>query len=202
LALNGGAQQGQGGSSYQGTLGMLAEMRTIPPPWSELHLTAHWDNSANNKWNPDPTATVRWGNQSWQEMLSATIAVIVDRTVDPKTVVERGTPPRTAGAQQNSGKRRCHEPSFSKWACESSVEILRDFSPQKRQTKEALEPPRSVEAHGATYPSNAIVRGGASAIPARRGARTSRNLVTCGGPDVGDSRHVLGPVEGRVLAQF
>lgn len=69
------------------------------PKGTELHLTAHWDNSPNNKWNPDPTATVRWGDQSWQEMLSAPMAVIVDRTVDPKTVVERGAFRAPAGAQ-------------------------------------------------------------------------------------------------------
>ncbi len=69
------------------------------PKGTELHLTAHWDNSVNNKWNPDPTATVRWGDQSWQEMLSAPMAVIVDRTIDPNTVVERGGFPGAAGAQ-------------------------------------------------------------------------------------------------------
>ena len=30
------------------------------PKRTELELTAHWDNSPNNKWNPDPTATVHW----------------------------------------------------------------------------------------------------------------------------------------------
>jgi len=60
------------------------------PKGTTLELTAHWDNSPNNKWNPDPKARVRWGDQSWQEMLSAPMAVIVDRTVDPKTVVETG----------------------------------------------------------------------------------------------------------------
>jgi hypothetical protein len=60
------------------------------PKGTVLELTAHWNNSAANRWNPDPTAAVRWGDQSWQEMLSAPMAVIVDRTVDPKTVVEKG----------------------------------------------------------------------------------------------------------------
>ncbi len=60
------------------------------PKGTELQVTAHWDNSPNNKWNPDPTATVHWGDQSWQEMLSAPMAVIVDRGVDPKSVIERG----------------------------------------------------------------------------------------------------------------
>jgi hypothetical protein len=56
-------------------------------------------HSRANKWNPDPTAAVRWGNQSWQEMLSAPMGVIVDRTVDPKTVIEAGGFPGVAGAQ-------------------------------------------------------------------------------------------------------
>jgi hypothetical protein len=62
-------------------------------------LTGHRDNSPANKWNPDPTATVRWGDQSWQEMLSAPMGIIVDRNVDPKTVVERGGFPRGAEVQ-------------------------------------------------------------------------------------------------------
>jgi hypothetical protein len=69
------------------------------PKGTELHLTAHWDNSPANRWNPDPTATVRWGDQSWQEMMSAPMAVIVDRTVDPKTVIERGGFAEAVGAQ-------------------------------------------------------------------------------------------------------
>ena len=69
------------------------------PRGTTLELTAHWDNSAANKWNPDPTATVRWGDQSWQEMLAAPLAVIVDRSVDPKTVVMRGNPALNRGAE-------------------------------------------------------------------------------------------------------
>jgi hypothetical protein len=69
------------------------------PRGTTLELTAHWDNSLNNKWNPDPSATVHWGDQSWQEMLAAPMAVIVDRTVDPKTVVSLGNFGGGAGAQ-------------------------------------------------------------------------------------------------------
>ena len=69
------------------------------PKGTTLELTAHWDNSINNKWNPDPTATVHWGDQSWQEMLVAQLAVIVDRDVDPKTIVARGAVPGVNGAQ-------------------------------------------------------------------------------------------------------
>jgi hypothetical protein len=49
------------------------------PQGTKVEVTAHWDNSPNNPKNPDPSKTVRWGNQSWDEMLSVPLAVIVDR---------------------------------------------------------------------------------------------------------------------------
>ena len=69
------------------------------PKGTTLELTAHWDNSPNNKWNPDPKDTVHWGDQSWQEMLAAPMAVIIDRNVDPKSVVDMGSFAGGGGAE-------------------------------------------------------------------------------------------------------
>jgi peroxiredoxin len=42
----------------------------IPMPrGSRLHCIAHFDNSAENPNNPDPTRTVIWGDQTWEEMM-------------------------------------------------------------------------------------------------------------------------------------
>ncbi len=46
----------------------LAEPRFMPKG-SILKVIAHFDNSPANKFNPDPTEAVRWGDQSWEEML-------------------------------------------------------------------------------------------------------------------------------------
>ena len=46
----------------------LAEPLVLPKG-SRLLVTAHFDNSSNNRANPDPTATVRWGDQTWEEMM-------------------------------------------------------------------------------------------------------------------------------------
>ena len=46
----------------------LAEPKLMPKG-STLVIRAHYDNSKNNPFNPDPTATVRWGEQTWEEML-------------------------------------------------------------------------------------------------------------------------------------
>ncbi|MBY0523039.1 MAG: redoxin domain-containing protein [Gemmataceae bacterium] len=39
------------------------------PKGSVLRCTAHFDNSAKNPSNPDPTKAVFWGDQTWQEMM-------------------------------------------------------------------------------------------------------------------------------------
>jgi hypothetical protein len=39
------------------------------PKGSKIHVVAHFDNSAGNPNNPDPAATVRWGDQTWEEMM-------------------------------------------------------------------------------------------------------------------------------------
>ena len=40
----------------------------LVPKGSRLAATAWYDNSLANKSNPDPTALVRWGDQTWEEM--------------------------------------------------------------------------------------------------------------------------------------
>jgi hypothetical protein len=46
----------------------LAEPLNLPRG-SRIECIAHFDNSADNPANPDPTKTVRWGDQSWDEMM-------------------------------------------------------------------------------------------------------------------------------------
>ncbi|MFN7926263.1 MAG: thiol-disulfide isomerase [Bryobacteraceae bacterium] len=50
----------------------LAKPVTVPKG-SRLIVTAHYDNSANNKANPDPKQIVRWGDRSEEEMMTSWI---------------------------------------------------------------------------------------------------------------------------------
>jgi hypothetical protein len=50
----------------------------VLPKGSKLRVTAHYDNSTANRFNPDPTATVRWGDQTWEEMMIGYITYTVD----------------------------------------------------------------------------------------------------------------------------
>jgi len=52
------------------------------PRGTRIEVTGAFDNSANNKYNPDAKATVRWGDQSWEEMLAGFIQMTVDPATD------------------------------------------------------------------------------------------------------------------------
>ncbi len=56
---------------------------------------AWYDNSPNNPANPDAKATVRWAEQSWEEMMIGFFDVAVDAKFDRRTFFQ---PPRKAVA--------------------------------------------------------------------------------------------------------
>lgn len=68
----------------------LAEPKTLPKG-TVLECVAHFDNSANNRFNPDPAATVRWGDQSWEEMNIGFMEVVFPVGADPDVVTLAGT---------------------------------------------------------------------------------------------------------------
>ncbi len=61
----------------------------ILPKGTKIIGVNHYDNSPNNKHNPDATKEVRWGDQSWEEMMINFFSVAVDVNVKPGELVER-----------------------------------------------------------------------------------------------------------------
>lgn len=53
------------------------------PKGARLEARAHYDNSAANKFNPDPKVEVRWGEQTWEEMHYTGITFTVDQADAP-----------------------------------------------------------------------------------------------------------------------
>ena len=54
------------------------------PKGTRIECVAHFDNSTNNKYNPDPTKAVRWGDQTWEEMMIGWMSFVYD-TPPPAT---------------------------------------------------------------------------------------------------------------------
>lgn len=80
----------------------------VLPKGTRIECTAHYDNSPNNPYNPDPTKAVKWGEQTWEEMMIGWFSVAIDPNVktaglskferpgtrqDPGTTQEKGTQP-------------------------------------------------------------------------------------------------------------
>jgi hypothetical protein len=53
------------------------------PKGSRLIVIGHYDNSVNNKFNPDPGRTVYQGNMTWEEMFAPFFTITVDKSVNP-----------------------------------------------------------------------------------------------------------------------
>lgn len=68
----------------------LAEPKMLPKG-TVLECLAHFDNSPNNRFNPDPKQTVRWGDQSWEEMNIGFMEVVFPVGADPEVVTLHGT---------------------------------------------------------------------------------------------------------------
>lgn len=63
--------------SYQ-----LAEPKLLPKG-TVMEVIAHFDNSPSNKFNPDPTKDVRWGDQTWEEMMIGFWGAVAERAPAP-----------------------------------------------------------------------------------------------------------------------
>ncbi|HLJ46845.1 MAG TPA: hypothetical protein VKU01_12595 [Bryobacteraceae bacterium] len=64
----------------------------VLPKGTRIECTAHYDNSPNNKFNPDPTKEVRWGDQTFEEMMIGFFDVAFDANLDPRLIRVRQAP--------------------------------------------------------------------------------------------------------------
>jgi hypothetical protein len=75
----------------------LAQPKLLPKG-TVIECIAHYDNSVNNPYNPDPKSDVYWGDQTWEEMLAGFVDLAMPVN---KTIRDVATPKKsevTAGA--------------------------------------------------------------------------------------------------------
>ena len=69
------------------------------PKGTTMKVFAWYDNSVSNKFNPNPNATVYYGDQTWEEMHFPSYGLVLDDpTVDVKRVVKNPLVPQRGGA--------------------------------------------------------------------------------------------------------
>ena len=86
------------------------QLKYQPADWvpvkkgDKLRITAWYDNSPNNRWNPDATQEVLWGDQSWDEMLFAFFDFVIPVDVDPDLVTGGKSPPPAATVAESAAR--------------------------------------------------------------------------------------------------
>ncbi|HLH01002.1 MAG TPA: cytochrome c [Bryobacteraceae bacterium] len=76
----------------------LAKPKVLPKG-TVIDCVAHYDNSPNNRFNPDPTKEVHYGEQTWEEMMFGFFDVSVPMNVTAMDLMM----PKKAPAQASSG---------------------------------------------------------------------------------------------------
>jgi hypothetical protein len=70
-------------------LGYELAKPVLLPKGTRLEMTAHYDNSENNPFNPNPNIEVRYGPQSTDEMVVSFIGFVIDVKADPGKLFPR-----------------------------------------------------------------------------------------------------------------
>jgi hypothetical protein len=73
--------------SFSWQLSYLPEQPIALPAGTRIECTAHFDNSANNPNNPDPKVEVKFGEQSWDEMMIGFFEVAFDPKLTPSDII-------------------------------------------------------------------------------------------------------------------
>ena len=76
----------------------LKEPKALPKG-TVIECIAHYDNSPNNAFNPDPKSDVYWGDQTWEEMLAGFVDLAMPPGVAMRDVVTPKKKETSAGAQ-------------------------------------------------------------------------------------------------------
>jgi len=116
----------------------LSEPKQMPAG-TRLHCEAWYDNSENNLANPDPTVTVRWGDQTWEEMMIGYFdATPADEVIGDQTGLGPRTEKFLALAKEGQHKRIEELRTAAAKALESE-ENLNQFGPQLRKIAPQLD---------------------------------------------------------------
>ena len=86
---------------FEWQMGYNLQEPLVVPKGTRILTIVHYDNSPNNKFNPDPKQDVYWGLQNWDEMQSSFLGFLIDAKMDFKHILSASGPsllPRPAKA--------------------------------------------------------------------------------------------------------
>ena len=82
----------KGRFDFEWQLGYDLAKPIVVPKGTRIIGIAHFDNSPNNRFNPDPTKEVHWGPQNWDEMQGVFLGLLTDMKADPHKLLKPSGP--------------------------------------------------------------------------------------------------------------
>jgi hypothetical protein len=70
------------------------------PKGTKVIITAHFDNSKKNRYNPDANKDVRWGDPTYDEMMIGWFDMVIDNPMKPKKMMPADKPDASKAGQQ------------------------------------------------------------------------------------------------------
>ena len=110
---------------------VLAEPKVFPKG-TTLRCEARYNNSTSNLANPDPTQTVRWGEQTWEEMMIG----YYDRTLPSEDLIKHPAPvanaskPKSLSAIDANLAKLAHDALESQTAFDAFATAVHEKLPQ------------------------------------------------------------------------
>jgi hypothetical protein len=80
----------KGKFDFNWQLGYEFAKPVVLPKGTRLESIAHFDNSENNPYNPNPGIDVKYGPQTTDEMAVSFMGFIIDVKADPNKLLPRG----------------------------------------------------------------------------------------------------------------
>ena len=91
----------------------------------QIECTAHFDNSSDNVVNPDATSTVRWGDQSWEEMMIAFFEVSVPRNQN-RNLLKKENKEKADKKNQSTRANKLAAEWMNKWDRDGDSQVQRN----------------------------------------------------------------------------
>ncbi len=136
-----------------------------------IDCIAHFDNSEDNLVNPDPSATVRWGDQTWQEMMVGFFEVAVPVETPLARAGTADTETQTVEAPSDEARQKASQ-FIRRFDNDGDGRLARDEVPQSLRVFAF----RDIDSNGDRYIDlhEALVRANASLERNQRRERDRR----------------------------
>jgi mono/diheme cytochrome c family protein len=116
----------------------------VLPKGTRIVGISHFDNSANNRFNPDPQKEILWGPQNWDEMSAAFLGLVLDEKTNPRKLFVRSGPSLLKPVPGKAGPTLAALASTTAATTQGHVTFTKDVAPILQRSCQNCHRPNSI----------------------------------------------------------